>query len=131
MPARYTFDPVTRTVEITCSGILTLGEIVQYFEDLAADDAVTAGVIEVVDLTGVDDFAVSSSEASGIPGAFNQVQAEKSIEATFLLGSSDANFGVGRMIQSYFHSRLPDHPIEVVRSRAEVDARLREMGRGS
>jgi len=80
-----------------------------------------------VDLTGVDDFAVSSSEAAEIPGSFARVHVAKSIEATLLLGPTDANFGVARMIQSYFHSRLPDHPIQVVRSRAEVDARLGEM----
>ena len=131
MPVRYTFEAATRTVETTCSGILTMGEIVRYFEELAADDAVASGVIEVVDLTGVDDFVLSSSEASRIPEAYKRVQAAKSIEATFLLGTTDANFGVGRMIQSYFHSRFPDHPFQVVRSRAEVDARLREMGRGS
>ena len=100
MPVRYTFEPTTRTVEITCSGVLTLGEIVAYFEALASDDAVGSGVVEIVDLTRVEDFAVSSSEAAEIPGSFGRVQAAKSIEATVLLGTSDANFGVARMVDA-------------------------------
>ncbi len=124
MPVRYDYDQGLQTIEIVCEGRLEIGEIRQYFIDVAEDSSIPGGAVEIVDLNGVTDFSLTSTDASDMPARYRRANRVKRIRATLLVGSTDANFGMGRMIQAYFHHVMPEHVFEVVRTRGEAEQRL-------
>ena len=127
MPIDYRYDGTSGLIEIRCFGELTIAEISRYFVDLAADERVPRGAIEMVDLEAVEDFSVSSAEASTMPDNYELAQREKAIVATILIAPNDANFGMARMIQAYFETNMPDHVFTVVRSRPDAETAARSI----
>lgn len=127
MPVRYDYNAGLQTIEIVCEGRLEIGEIRQYFIDVAEDASIPEGAVEIVDLNGVDDFSLTSTDASDMPARYRRANRVKRIRGTLLVGASDGNFGMGRMIQAYFNHLMPDHVFEVVRTRREAERRLQTL----
>lgn len=127
MPVRYSYNSDLHTVEIVCHGTLNIGEIRQYFLDLAQDEGIPGGTVEMVDLNQVDDFSLSSTEVSDMPHAYRQANAARGIRATLLIGAGESSYGMGRMIQAYFHSYFPDHVFEIFRTREKAEERLKTL----
>lgn len=117
MPVAYRYDAETNLVDIDCFGRLTIVEIRRYFEDLEADESMGTGVVEIVDLTRVEDFSLDSSQARLMPDAYRAANEKHDIRATLLVCPSEVLYGMGRMIQAYFHVHLSGHVFELFRSR--------------
>ena len=127
MPVSYSYNSNLHAIEVVCTGKLTLEEITQYFVDLERDASMPSHAIEVVDLDGLEEFDLSSKAASRMPEAYERVNVEKAIAATILIGTKDVNYGIGRMIQTYFDSFMPQHTFEIVRSKEEAHALLARL----
>lgn len=66
MPISYEYEKETNVVNIKVTGVLTSGEIVNYFEQLLESNVVREGFIEVVDLNDVEDFVLRYSDLAQI-----------------------------------------------------------------
>ena len=127
MPVNYSYIRENHTIDIYCSGCLTITEINQYFIDIDNDDGIPRETIEIVDLTGVNDFPVTSIEASAMPALYRKAHDGKAIQGTILIGAGEANYGMARMIQTYFNSIMPGHAFIVVRSREEAHVEIQRI----
>tara|TARA_R110002049_G_scaffold13509_3_gene58820 strand:+ start:170647 stop:171051 length:405 start_codon:yes stop_codon:yes gene_type:complete len=113
MPVKYNFNTTTWTIDIVCSGELTIDEILQYFSDIYADDSIQQGAVEMVDLSCVTYFNVNYKEAPQMPATYIPAHERKKIKATFLFGQSDTNLGIAELIRAHFNKTMPEHDFRV------------------
>lgn len=122
MPVRYQFNPKSRTIDISCSGKLSIDEIMEYFDNMKKDPSVLKGAVELVDLSQVSYFAVDPEGALTMPNGFVPAQTSKSILATILFGMTPLNEGLAQLIKARFSQMLPGHPFVLAGNEGEARA---------
>ncbi|MDQ8186783.1 hypothetical protein [Pelagicoccus sp. SDUM812002] len=122
MPVSYRYSSESRIVEITCSGELTIDEIMKYFSDLRDDTSIPPGAIELVDLSLIGHFNVDFQGASAMPSGYKSAQESKEIRATILFGMNRLNQGLASLIQAHFLHTLPHHPFHLAVNEREARA---------
>lgn len=133
MPVEYRYNSEERIIEIRCFGSLVIREIMQYFADVAGDDAIELGAVELVDLSDVRLLDVDFKEAASMPGGYAPAWAEKRILGTLVFGANSLNEGLVQLIKAHFNQAMPSHFFAVLGSReaavAEASKLLARAGR--
>jgi hypothetical protein len=127
MPVEYRYNAQERIVEIRCFGTLVIHEIERYFADLAEDESVALGAVELVDLSDVALFDVDFNEAAAMPEEYALAWGRKRILGTLLFGTNDLNEGLAHLIKAHFNRTLPSHFFAVVASREAARDEARRL----
>jgi len=130
MPITYSFDLERGLILARVTGKLDVACIEDYFSRLKADKDCPDNSIEVVDFSGVTDFALQYSEINRIPRTFRSTRKEKNIQATVFHCTSDLSYGIARMLQTLNEISDDRHVAFVTRSREELDRCIEELRSG-
>ncbi|MDQ8198883.1 hypothetical protein QEH56_12020 [Pelagicoccus enzymogenes] len=122
MPVKYRYNPKARILEVECSGVLVIDEIMRYFEDIRNDPSVAKEAIELVDLSRVRHFNVDFKDASSMPAGYVSAHVAKEIRATILFGANSLNEGLAELIKAHFLHSMPDHFFMVVKTWDEAQS---------
>jgi len=128
MPIEYDYDQDLNIVYSHPFGNVSTAEIVAYFKDIAGDDRISDGFLEVVRLEKVEDFTFSSDQAANIAVAFNEIREKRGVSSTVFIGTSDMQYGVGRMFQAFMDYHCPGHDVHVVHSEEEAREVVKKRG---
>ena len=127
MPTKYEYDPYLNIINVFPYGELSPLDIVAYFEEIINDDQIKNGCIEVVHFHNIDNFLFSSNEASEIADLYVEVKERKNVVATILIGKTDLQFGLARMMELLLEMGIEEHAIYTVRSDEEADKVIKKM----
>lgn len=128
MPIDYDYDQNLNIVYSRPFGNISTAEIVAYFKDVAGDDRVSKGFLEVVRFEKVEKFTFSSDQAPNIAMAFNEIREKKGVRSTVFIGTSDMQYGIGRMFQAFMDFHCPGHDVRVVRDEKEARETIKGIG---
>ena len=117
---KFKYDPKLNIVHVYPSGELSIADIGNHFKEIAIDNTVQNGLIEIVYLEKVTNFLFSSNEASMIPGLYKEFIEKKSIRASILFGKNDLHYGIARMVQNLFEANNFKEDVFVVRNADEA-----------
>lgn len=120
MPIEYDYDQDLNIVHSHPFGNISTNDIVTYFNDIAGDDRISNGFIEIVHFEKVEDFTFSSDQVANIAMAFNEIREKKEVSSTVFIGTSDMHYGIGRMFQAFIDFHCPGHVVHVVRNEEEA-----------
>lgn len=126
MPIEYDYDQKLNTVYTYPSGNVSTMDIVTYFKNIAGDDRISNGFIEVVYFGRVKDFIFSSDQAANIAMAFNEVREKKGVNSSVFIGTAEMHYGIGRMFQAFLDFHCPGHDVHVVRNEEEARKAIEE-----
>ena len=129
MPVPYTYDDTRNTVDCRPHGVVVISEVVAFFDAVLADEDVREGAIEVVYISGVDDFQFSSAEAHVIPKKILEIRQRKGLQATVIIAEGDLHFGVARMIQILHELADENYPAKIIRSEVQLEDTLSALSR--
>jgi hypothetical protein len=120
MPIEYDYDQNLTIVYSHPSGNISTAEIVTYFNDVAGDDLISNGFLEVVHFEKSENFTFSSDQAANIAMAFNEIREKKGVNSTVFMATSEMQYGIGRVFQAFIKFYCPGHGVLVVRSEEEI-----------
>ena len=121
MPIDYSFDPEARLILTRVTGALTIALTEDYFKRLGLDGGCPAEAIEVVDFSGVSDFAIQFGEMRKITEMYQTTKRTRRILATVFHCNSDLSYGIARMLKTLHQIANEEHPVTVTRSEEERD----------
>lgn len=126
MPITYAFDTKRSLINTKVSGILSMEDTIAYFEELQKNPLCPARAIEIVDFSEATDFVLQYSQMRSITQNYQLTKKTKEIVATVFLCPSDLSYGIGRMLQVLHHMNNPDHVVEVIKNRDELEEFIRK-----
>ena len=124
MPVPYTFDPRQKTIDCRPHGDVQMAEVVEFFDSVLADEAVSTGAIEVVYLDGVDEFRFTAGDAHLIPVKISELRVRKGVIGTVFVAEGPLSFGMARMFTTLHEIADASHPVRIVRSALEAEAAI-------
>jgi hypothetical protein len=127
MPITYSFDQARKLILTKVTGGLTIALTEDYFDRLQQDRDCPEDAIEVVDFSGVSDFAIHYGEMSEITRKYQKPKTIRNIRATIFNCPSDLSYGIGRMLQTLHEMTNEKHTVIVTRSQEETDTRIQEL----
>jgi hypothetical protein len=127
MPITYSIDETRKLILTRVTGALTIALTEDYFERLQQDSDCPEDAIEVVDFSGVADFAIHYGEMSEITRKYQKAKTIRNIRATIFNCPSDLSYGIGRMLQTLHEMANEKHTVIVTRSQKETDTRIEEL----
>ena len=89
MPIDYHYDHDLKAVICEPTGRIIKDDIINYFSRLLSDDSVPYGFIEIVDFSGVEEFAVSYQDAPEIAYKIGPLVAVKGYRYSYLFAPND------------------------------------------
>jgi len=101
MPIRHRYDPGMRTLFVTAEGEIGDDEFLAWGQQVAADEAIPAGRLELIDLRRLELPDVSSETLRRVADAFRQRDRTQFETKIAVVASSDLAFGLSRMYQAY------------------------------
>ena len=126
MPIEYEYDQKLNLLHVHPFGNISNMDIAIYFKDIAVDDRISNGFIELVHFMRVEKFIFSSDEVGNFAMAFNEVREKKGVSSTVFIGTSDMHYGIGRMFQAFIDFYCPGHDVHVVRDEEEALKAIKE-----
>jgi hypothetical protein len=84
MPINYHYDPDLKAVISEPTGRIEKDDIINYFSKLLSDKSVPQGFIEIVDLSGIEEFAVSYQDAPEMAAAIGYLVTVKGYKYSYL-----------------------------------------------
>jgi len=120
MPITYSIDQERRLILTKVTGDLSIALTEDYFARLQQEDACPDDAIEIVDFSGVTDFAIQSGEMRGITQAYQSTKSTRDIRATVFNCTSDLSFGIARMLQAFHEIANESHMVIITRSQEEL-----------
>jgi len=99
VPIIYKIDTCQRTIRTTCSGHLTLQEVVEHFQELYADPSCPNQPLVFLDLREVKSLP-ESRQLSTVVGAMKKIRHRIQFDACAILASRDALFGMMRIFEA-------------------------------
>jgi hypothetical protein len=100
MPLDYRYDSSLKAVVTTVTGTLQEEEVLTHLRKLRDDEEVPAGIIEIVDFSSADDFAIRVSAAGRIAFVVPELRERKNYRGTVFFAPSDLAFGMARVFQT-------------------------------
>jgi len=120
MPITYSIDQERRLILTKVTGDLSIALTEDYFARLQQDDACPDDAIEIVDFSGVTDFAIQSGEMREITQTYQSTKSTRDIRATVFNCTSNLSFGIARMLQTYHEIVNENHTVIITRSQEEL-----------
>lgn len=130
MPITYSFDKERGLVLTKVTGELSIAITLDYFAQLQQDEDCPEKAIEIVDFSGVTDFAIQYGEMRQITLTFQDAKSSRDIRATIFNCSSDLSYGIARMLQALHEIANEKHTVIITRSREELDKCIDELRSG-
>ena len=120
MPITYSFDQEQGLILAKVTGELSVALTEDYFARPHQDNDCPEEAIEIVDFSGVTDFAIQYGEMSEITKRYQNTKSTKNIQATIFNCSSDLSYGIARMLQTLHEFTNDKHTVIVTRSQEEL-----------
>jgi uncharacterized protein YyaL (SSP411 family) len=120
MPITYSFDQERRLILTRVTGGLTIALTEDYFARLQQDNDCPEDAIEIVDFSGVADFAIHYGEMSTITQRYQNTKSTRDIRATIFNCTSDLSYGIARMLQTLHEIANEKHEVIITRSQEEL-----------
>ena len=127
MPIAYSFDQEQRLILAKVTGGLTVALTEDYFERLQQDNDCPEDAIEIVDFSGVTDFALHYGEMSKITQRYQSTKSTRDIRATVFNCTSDLSYGIARMLLTLHEVANEKHTVIITRSQEELVKCLEEL----
>ena len=124
MPLDYWYDSALKAVRTTVTGTLREEEVVAHLRKLRDDDEVPAGIVEIVDFSTADDFAIRASAAGRIAFVVPELKERKDYRGTVFFAPNDLAFGMARVFQILLEQL--SHETEIYRDWNELEATVRK-----
>lgn len=80
--------------------------------------------IEIVDFTGVTVFPITSSAANNTTFSFDEVLDSCGLKATIFFCSNDLQFGMARMLTTFYEIHAPRLKTAIAQNQVELEAEL-------
>ena len=125
MPIEYDYDKNLNIIHVHPFGDISTTDILDYFKSVASDNRISNGFIEVVHFGKVDNFTFSSDHLTNVAMAFNEIR-EKGVNSSVFIGTSEMQYGIGRMFQAFIDFHCPGHDVHVVRNEEEARKAIEE-----
>lgn len=130
MPLDYVYDSALKAVRTTVTGTLQEEEVITHLRKMRDDDEVPSGIIEIVDFSTADDFAIKASAAGRIAFIVPELRERKGYRGTVFFAPNDLAFGMARVFQTLLEQL--SHETEIYRDwdelKVAVRSRLGEEG---
>jgi hypothetical protein len=120
MPITYSLDQERRLILTKVTGDLSIALTEDYFVSLQQDNACPDDAIEIVDFSGVTDFAIQFGEMKKITQTYQTTKSTLDIRATVFNCTSDLSYGIARMLQTFHEITNKNHLVIVTRSQEEL-----------
>jgi hypothetical protein len=120
MPITYAFDQDQGLILTRVTGELSIGLTQDYFSRLQQDRECPAKAIEIVDFSGVTDFAIDYGEMSTITSKYQRTKSTRGILATVFNCTSELSYGIARMLQTLHELANEHHVVIITRTREEL-----------
>ena len=127
MTIEYNVSQEGLRIETYPKGLLNIKETIDYFESLKKDERIKPGAMEIVYFGYVTDFQISYSDSEIITRRYQDPKSKQMIEATIFVCETNLAYGIGRMLQALHEIANPNHHVEVVRSRQELENFLQKV----
>ncbi len=127
MPASYRYDPKANMVLTRATGVLSVADILDYFERVYRDPEVEPGFVEVVLFDDTKDFAFRYTQAELVLDAYSRFMLAKKCVRTVFLARTPLGYGIARMFSMAFGDR---GDMRVVRTDAELNKDLSDIRSG-
>lgn len=129
MTVTYSYSSEHNIVSTAPSGEISLKDVARTFEEYVEDEQIRNGFLEVVDITKVDKFSLSSEDVGSIAQNYNQIKIKKNPIATILISSNTLQYGFSRMIKMLFELYCAEHLIYLAESPQKAEEmRAKIMG---
>ena len=129
MPITYSFDQERSLILTRVTGRLSISITEDYFARLEQDEDCPADAIEVVDFSGVTDFALQFGEMRRITQTYQRTRSTRNIRATIFACTSDLSYGIARMLQALHDIANKRHSVIITASEEELATCIRELRR--
>jgi hypothetical protein len=120
MPITYSFNQEQRLILTSVTGELNIALTEDYFARLQQDNNCPEEAIEIVDFSGVTDFALHYGEMSKITQRYQSTKSTKDILATIFNCTSDLSYGIARMLQTLHEFANENHTVIITRSQEDL-----------
>ena len=100
MPVTYRIDRSRHLIHTTCTGLVTLQEVLEHFAVLVADPNRTHGLDVLLDLTRIDTVP-TSEELRVVASEIAHIRPEIEFGRCGVAASREAMFGMSRMFEVY------------------------------
>jgi len=127
MSITYSFDQDQGLIFARVTGELNIALTEDYFARLQQDEDCPEKAIEIVDFSGVSDFAIQYGEMSTITNQYQRTKSTKDIQATVFNCTSDLSYGIGRMLQTLHELVNKKHVVIITRSQEELTRCIEEL----
>jgi hypothetical protein len=99
MAITYKYDQSRNLLLAEAKGVISVQELLIYFENVSEDLNIKSGFIEVVDLSEVTDLQISYSSAQKMTKGWDKWE-HKSHKGSIMYAPTDLSFGILRMMQT-------------------------------
>ncbi|MBU4261483.1 MAG: hypothetical protein KKC76_06320 [Proteobacteria bacterium] len=124
MPITYKYDPANNILRSYHSGTQTVSQICEHFKKVAEDPTIKQDYIEVAYCADDIEFDFTSHTARLIPIRFSEMKYKKTRKAAILIGATQLQYGIARMMKNLHEVYEPKDDIRVVRSEEEVQREI-------
>lgn len=108
MPVTYHYDPNTKILHTTCSGIVSVEETEEYVNETWNNNDIPYGVIDVISMDGIENFAESQDDIWRYREMFARVSEKRKYIASVLVATTPLHIGFARMFQSVIQEENDD-----------------------
>lgn len=127
MPITYSFDQERGLVLTKVTGKLSIAITEDYFARLQQDKDCPADAIEIVDFSGVTDFAIHYGEMRVITETYQNTKSTRNIRATVFNCTSDLSYGIARMLKTLHDIANSKHTVTITMSKKDLDKCIEEL----
>ena len=127
MPITYSFDHDQGLILTCVTGELNIALTEDYFARLQLDEDCPEKAIEIVDFSGVKDFAIYYGEMSTITKSYQSAKSIKGIRATIFSCTSELSYGVARMLKALHEIANEKHVVIITTSQEELTRCIEEL----
>ncbi|MCP3875094.1 MAG: hypothetical protein GY699_18320 [Desulfobacteraceae bacterium] len=120
MPITYSLDTEQGLILAKVTGELSVALTEDYFARLQQDKDCPEEAIEIVDFSGVTDFAIHFGDMSKITKRYQCTKSTRDIQVTIFNCSSDLSFGIARMLKTVHEITNEKHIVIITRSQEEL-----------
>ena len=113
----YTYNPGDRTLTVHADEVVSLQDILRYFEQISKDPSVGEIEIEVVELSAQVDLNLRYGDTNQLETLYRKMKVTKGIRHTIFIAADDLQYGMARMLAAIISN---DGSAWAVRGRREL-----------
>jgi len=129
MSIEYEYNSFLNTVFTCLPRDQSISEVGAHFNRVIKDEGLKDGFIDVVDFEHIEDFSLSSNDATDIVRFLGRLKEVKKVRATIFISRSSVAFGTAHVLKERHGLTDPLHDIFVVRSGEEALDKIESIHR--